>query len=92
VRADSLKDAFEFIKNNEYGQTACIYTSSGGTAREFKYRAEANMIGVNIGIAAPMAFFPLGGKKGSFFGDIKGQGREIFQFFTDAKIIIQRWF
>jgi malonate-semialdehyde dehydrogenase (acetylating)/methylmalonate-semialdehyde dehydrogenase len=92
VRADSLDDALEFIKKNEYGQTACIYTSSGKAAREFKYRVEANMIGVNIGIAAPMAFFPLGGRKGSFFGDIKGQGREIFQFFTDAKILIQRWF
>ena len=92
VRADSLDDALEFIKKNEYGQTACIYTSSGKAAREFKYRVEANMIGVNIGIAAPMAFFPLGGRKGSFFGDIKGQGREIFQFFTDSKILIQRWF
>lgn len=92
VRTESLEDALGFIKNNEYGQTACIYTSSGKAAREFKYRAEANMIGINIGVAAPMAFFPLGGKKGSFFGDIKGQGREIFQFFTDAKISIQRWF
>jgi malonate-semialdehyde dehydrogenase (acetylating)/methylmalonate-semialdehyde dehydrogenase len=92
VRADSLDEAIEFIQKNEYGQTACIYTSSGKTVRDFKYRVEANMIGINIGIAAPMAFFPLGGRKGSFFGDIKGQGREIFQFFTDTKILIERWF
>ncbi len=79
------------INGSEYGNAACLYTSSGKTAREFKYRAEASMLGINIGIAAPMAFFPFGGTKGSFFGDIKGHGREIFQFFTDTKVTIQRW-
>jgi malonate-semialdehyde dehydrogenase (acetylating)/methylmalonate-semialdehyde dehydrogenase len=49
------------------------------------------MMGINLGIAAPMSFFPFGGSKGSFFGDIKGHGREVFQFFTDTKVVIQRW-
>jgi malonate-semialdehyde dehydrogenase (acetylating)/methylmalonate-semialdehyde dehydrogenase len=86
-----LDEGLKLIENSEYGQSTCIYTASGKTLREFKYKVTANMIGVNIGIAAPMAFFPLGGLKESFFGDIKAQGRELIHFFTDTKIIIQRW-
>ncbi len=91
LRVKDLDQGLALIKNCEYGNAACLYTSSGKTAREFKYRAEASMLGINIGIAAPMAFFPFGGTKCSFFGDIKGHGREIIQFFTDTKVVIQRW-
>jgi malonate-semialdehyde dehydrogenase (acetylating)/methylmalonate-semialdehyde dehydrogenase len=91
IRVKNLDEGLKLIENSEYGQSACIYTSSGKTFREFKYKVTANMIGVNIGVAAPMAFFPLGGLKESFFGDIKAQGREIIQFYTDTKVVIQRW-
>ncbi len=91
MRARDLDEGIRLIQDSEYGNAACLYTSSGKAAREFKYRVPASMIGINIGIAAPMAFFPFGGAKGSFFGDIKGHGREIVQFFTDTKVVIQRW-
>jgi malonate-semialdehyde dehydrogenase (acetylating) / methylmalonate-semialdehyde dehydrogenase len=91
VRVKDLEEAIRLIDESEYGNAACLYTSSAKTVREFKYRAGAGMIGVNIGIAAPMSFFPFGGMKGSFFGDIKGHGREVIQFFTDTKVVIQRW-
>lgn len=92
IQARDLNEAIEMINNNEYANAACLYTNCGKTVREFKYRAAPSMIGVNIGIAAPMAFFPFGGNRGSFFGDLKGHGREIFQFFTDTKVVIVRWF
>jgi malonate-semialdehyde dehydrogenase (acetylating)/methylmalonate-semialdehyde dehydrogenase len=91
VRVKNLDEGIQLMQNSEYGNAACLYTTSGKTAREFKYRATASMLGINIGIAAPMAFFPFGGAKGSFFGDIKGHGREIVQFYTDTKVVIQRW-
>ena len=69
-----------------------IFTQSGKSARDFKYRVHASMTGVNIGVAAPMSFFSFGGAKGSFFGDLKGHGRDAFDFFTDKKVVISRWF
>lgn len=91
VRVKDLDEGLKLIDNSEYGNAACLYTTNGCTAREFKYRVGASMIGINLGIAAPMAYFPFGGMKGSFYGDIKGHGREVFQFFTDTKVVIQRW-
>jgi malonate-semialdehyde dehydrogenase (acetylating)/methylmalonate-semialdehyde dehydrogenase len=91
VRVKNLDEGIRLMQKSEYGNAACLYTTSGKTAREFKYRVPASMIGINLGIAAPMAFFPFGGAKGSFFGDIKGHGREIVQFYTDTKVVIQRW-
>jgi malonate-semialdehyde dehydrogenase (acetylating)/methylmalonate-semialdehyde dehydrogenase len=91
MRVGSLDEGLKLIENSEYGNAASLYTTNGKTAREFKYRAGASMMGINLGIAAPMSFFPFGGAKGSFFGDIKGHGREIIQFFTDTKVVIQRW-
>jgi len=91
MRVKNLDEGLSLIENSEYGNAACLYTTNGKTAREFKYRAVASMMGINLGIAAPMSFFPFGGAKGSFFGDIKGHGREVFQFFTDTKVVIQRW-
>ena len=91
MRTDDLEGAISIIRENNYGNAASILTTSGRSAREFTYRAECSMMGINVGIAAPMAFFPFGGTKGSFFGDIKAHGREIIDFFTDKKVIITRW-
>jgi malonate-semialdehyde dehydrogenase (acetylating)/methylmalonate-semialdehyde dehydrogenase len=80
------------INTRGFANAACIYTSSGAAAREFKYRVMPSMVGINIGIAAPMSFFPFGGAGNSMFGDTKAHGQEIFNFFTDTKVVIQRWF
>ncbi len=92
VRAGSLDDVIDLINTRGFANAACIYTQNGGVVREFKYRVKPSMVGVNIGIAAPMSFFPFGGAGNSMFGDIKGHGQEIFQFFTDTKVVIERWF
>ncbi len=91
ARAKDLEEAINLINSRGLANAACIYTNSGAAVREFKYRVRPSMIGVNIGIAAPMSFFPFGGAGDSMFGDIKGHGCEIFQFFTDTKVVIQRW-
>ncbi|MBW2259892.1 MAG: CoA-acylating methylmalonate-semialdehyde dehydrogenase [Deltaproteobacteria bacterium] len=92
VRAKNLDEVIELVNSRNYANASCIYTSSGAAAREFKYRVKPSMVGVNIGIAAPMSFFPFGGSGNSMFGDVKGHGQEIFQFFTDTKVVIERWF
>jgi malonate-semialdehyde dehydrogenase (acetylating)/methylmalonate-semialdehyde dehydrogenase len=90
-RADSLDDALEIIRRHPLANASSIFTTSGKHARDFKYRVEASMTAVNLGVAAPMSFFGFGGAKGSFFGDLKAHGREAFDFFTDRKIVISRW-
>lgn len=92
TRVDDLDQAMELVNSRGFANAACLYTSSGRTAREFKHHVEPSMIGINIGIAAPMSYFPFGGAGDSFFGDLKGHGREIFQFFTDTKVVIARWY
>ena len=92
MRARSFDKAIEMIHSNPYGNAASIFTSSGKWAREFQYRVQCGNIGINIGIAAPMAFFPFSGMKDSFFGSLHGQGREAVRFFTESKVVIQRWF
>jgi malonate-semialdehyde dehydrogenase (acetylating)/methylmalonate-semialdehyde dehydrogenase len=89
---EDFDQALDIIHGLPYGNAASIFTTSGKWAREFKYRAKIGNIGVNIGIAAPIASFPFGGKKNSFFGDLHGQGRDAIQFFTDRKVVITRWF
>ncbi len=91
VRVNDLEEAVDLVNTRNYANAACIYTNSGAAAREFKYRVTPSMVGVNIGIAAPMSFFPFGGAGASMFGDVKGHGQEIFQFFTDTKVVIERW-
>ncbi len=92
VKARDLDEAIDIIHANPYGNAASIYTSSGQWAREFKYRVQCGNIGINIGIVAPMAFFPFSGSKDSFFGDLHGQGRDAIDFFTENKVVISRWF
>lgn len=92
IRADDLTEVIQLVNTRDFANASCIYTQNAKTVREFKYRAKPAMIGVNIGIAAPMSFFPFGGSGNSMFGDLKGHGREAFQFFTDAKVVIERYF
>jgi malonate-semialdehyde dehydrogenase (acetylating)/methylmalonate-semialdehyde dehydrogenase len=90
-RADSVEDAVAMMHANRYGNACSIFTTSGKAAREFRYRAGISMIGVNIGVAAPMAFFPFGGSKASFYGDLKAQGKDAISFYTDQRVVISRW-
>ena len=91
ARAASLEAALEMLAKSPFGNAASIFTNSGRAAREFRYRAGISMIGVNIGVAAPMAFFPFGGTRNSFYGDLKAQGRDAVSFFTDQRVVISRW-
>jgi malonate-semialdehyde dehydrogenase (acetylating)/methylmalonate-semialdehyde dehydrogenase len=92
IRVPDFESALETIALSRYGNAASIFTQNGGYAREFKYRVQAGNIGVNIGVAAPIAAFPFGGMKDSFFGDLHGQGPDAINFFTDRKVVIERWF
>ncbi len=92
MKANTFDEAVEMVKRHELGNASSIFTSSGKYAREYRYRVEPSMLGVNIGVAAPMAFFPFGGAKGSFFGDLKAHGRDAVEFYTDKKVTITRWF
>ena len=91
MKADDFEDAVEMINDSRYGNAASIFTDSGKHAREFKYSVNAGNIGVNIGVAAPSASFPFGGQKDSFFGDLHGQGMDSIEFYTERKIVIERW-
>jgi malonate-semialdehyde dehydrogenase (acetylating)/methylmalonate-semialdehyde dehydrogenase len=88
----TLDDAFRIMDAHPNANATSIFTSSGKAARDFAHRATASMVGVNIGVAAPMAYFPFGGARDSFFGDLKVHGRDAFQFYTDGKVTISRWF
>ncbi|WP_455367491.1 CoA-acylating methylmalonate-semialdehyde dehydrogenase [[Eubacterium] cellulosolvens] len=92
MRAGNLQEAIDIIHKNPFGNAASIFTSNGKWAREFQHEVQCGNIGINIGIAAPMAFFPFSGMKDSFFGTLHGQGREATRFFTESKVVIQRWF
>lgn len=87
-----LDDVFTLMEAHPNANATSIFTSSGKAAREFSHRATASMVGVNIGVAAPMAYFPFGGARDSFFGDLKVHGRDAFEFYTDKKVTISRWF
>ncbi len=87
----TLEAALELVNRGPHGNMACIFTRSGAAARKFRYEAEAGDIGINVGIAAPMAFFPFSGWKESFFGDLHGQGWDAVEFFTQKKVVIERW-
>jgi malonate-semialdehyde dehydrogenase (acetylating)/methylmalonate-semialdehyde dehydrogenase len=88
----SLEEAVALLRAHPNANATSIFTSSGRAAREFARHATATMVGVNIGVAAPMAYFPFGGARDSFFGDLKVHGRDAFEFYTDKKVTISRWF
>jgi len=92
MRVKNLDEAIEMCNANPFGNGNAIFTSSGKSAREFQYRITSGNVGINIGIVAPMAFFPFSGMKDSFFGILHTQGQEAIRFFTESKVVIQRWF
>ena len=91
VHANDLDDALAFLERSAYGNQASLFTSSGSAARRFRYEAPAGNIGINIGVAAPMAYFPFSGWKDSFFGVMHGQGRDAVEFYSEKKVVIERW-
>lgn len=91
LRVQTLDEAIAIINDHEYGNGASIYTQSGYHARKFKLETQAGMIGVNIGIPAPVAYLPFGGMKSSQFADIKAQGKAVVDFFTEDKIVTERF-
>ena len=87
----SIENAIEFINKSKYGNMSCIFTQDGLTARTFRNQVMTGNVGINIGVAAPVAQFPFSGWKESFFGDLHGQGRHAVEFFTQTKVVIERW-
>ena len=91
IHLDTIDQAIALVNSGQYGNMACLFTNSGAAARKFRYEAEAGNIGINIGVAAPMAFFPFSGWKESFFGDLHGQSNHAVEFFTQTKVVVERW-
>ncbi|HTS31933.1 MAG TPA: CoA-acylating methylmalonate-semialdehyde dehydrogenase [Bryobacteraceae bacterium] len=92
IRVDTLDDAINLVNRSPFGNATAIFTSSGKAAREYSSRCEVGMVGVNVGVAAPMAFFPFAGWKNSFFGDLHAHGKDAVAFYTEQKVIMSRWF
>jgi len=92
VRADSLDDAIDIVNQSRFGNGTSIFTESGAAVRRYRHDVEVGMIGVNIGVAAPVAFFPFSGWKGSFFGDLHAHGTDAVEFYTRKKTVTTRWF
>ncbi|HKX00769.1 MAG TPA: CoA-acylating methylmalonate-semialdehyde dehydrogenase [Bryobacteraceae bacterium] len=92
IRVKDLDEAIELVNRSAFGNTTSIFTSDGKSAREYAARIEVGMVGVNVGVAAPMAFFPFSGWKQSFFGDLHAHGRDAISFYTEQKVIMTRWF
>jgi malonate-semialdehyde dehydrogenase (acetylating)/methylmalonate-semialdehyde dehydrogenase len=91
MHADSVEEAIAIVNQRAYGNMASIFTSSGAAAREFRYAVSAGNIGINIGVAAPMAYFPFSGWNESFFGDLHGQAHHGVEFYTQTKVVVERW-
>ena len=91
MRASGIEEAIDIVNGSSYGNMACLFTSSGAAARQFRYEARVGNVGINVGVAAPMAYFPFSGWKDSFFGDLHAQGRDAIDFFTEKKVVVERW-
>jgi malonate-semialdehyde dehydrogenase (acetylating)/methylmalonate-semialdehyde dehydrogenase len=91
VHAATLDEAIDLVNAGRYGNMACLFTRDGASARRFRHEALAGNIGINVGVAAPMAFFPFSGWKESFFGDLHAQGRHGVEFYTQTKVVVERW-
>lgn len=88
---ETIDEAISLVNSGAYGNQACLFTTTGASARKFRHEAEVGNIGINIAVAAPMAFFPFSGARESFFGDLHGQGRDAIEFFTQEKVVVERW-
>jgi malonate-semialdehyde dehydrogenase (acetylating)/methylmalonate-semialdehyde dehydrogenase len=91
MHAATIDDAIEIVNARRFGNMACIFTTSGSAARQFRYAVDAGNVGINIGVAAPMAYFPFSGWNDSFFGDLHAQGRHGVEFYTQTKVVVERW-
>jgi malonate-semialdehyde dehydrogenase (acetylating)/methylmalonate-semialdehyde dehydrogenase len=91
MHVSDLDEAIALVNRAAYGNMACLFTNSGAAARKFRNQAQAGNIGINIGVAAPMAFFPFSGWKESFFGTLHGQAQHAVEFYTQTKVVIERW-
>jgi malonate-semialdehyde dehydrogenase (acetylating)/methylmalonate-semialdehyde dehydrogenase len=91
MHADNLEEGIKIANSHSYGNMACLFTNNGAAARKFRNRVEAGNVGINIGVAAPMAFFPFSGWKESFYGTLHGQANHAVEFFTQTKVVIERW-
>lgn len=91
VHADTVEDAIAMIERSAYGNASSIFTASGAAARKFRNEVSTGNVGINLGVPAPMAYFPFSGWKGSFFGVMHAQGRDAIEFYTDKKVIVERW-
>lgn len=91
MHAQTIDEAIQMVNNRGYGNMACLFTGSGAVARKFRYEADAGNVGINIGVAAPMAFFPFSGWNESFFGDLHAQSRHGIEFYTQTKVVVERW-
>jgi acyl-CoA reductase-like NAD-dependent aldehyde dehydrogenase len=92
IRVKTLDEAIQLVNRSPFGNATSIFTSNGKAAREYSSRIEVGMVGVNVGVAAPMAFFPFAGWKNSFFGDLHAHGKDAVAFYTEQKVIMSRWF
>jgi malonate-semialdehyde dehydrogenase (acetylating)/methylmalonate-semialdehyde dehydrogenase len=92
IPAASLDEAIEIINRSRFGNGTSIFTESGSAVRRFRHEVEAGMVGVNIGVAAPVAFFPFSGWKDSFLGDLHAHGTDAVEFYTRKKTVTSRWF
>jgi malonate-semialdehyde dehydrogenase (acetylating)/methylmalonate-semialdehyde dehydrogenase len=91
MHADSVETAIDIVNRSPFGNMACLFTTSGAAARQFRYETRVGNIGINVGVAAPMAYFPFSGWKDSFFGDLHAQGRDAIDFYTEKKVVVERW-
>ena len=91
IRAKDLDEAVSVVNRSEFGNASSIFTGSGAEGREFATRTQSGMVGVNVGVPAPSAFFPFAGWKGSFYGDLHALGRDAVQFYTETKVVTSRW-
>jgi malonate-semialdehyde dehydrogenase (acetylating)/methylmalonate-semialdehyde dehydrogenase len=91
MQADTIDAAIDLVNDAAYGNMACLFTTSGAAARQFRYETRVGNVGINVGVAAPMAYFPFSGWKDSFFGDLHAQGRDAIDFYTEKKVVVERW-
>ncbi|MEY2570994.1 MAG: malonate-semialdehyde dehydrogenase (acetylating) / methylmalonate-semialdehyde dehydrogenase [Acidimicrobiaceae bacterium] len=91
TRVPDLDEALRLVNRGSYGNMACLFTENGHAARRFRYEAQAGNIGINVGVAQPMASFPFSGWGDSFFGDLHAHGHHAIEFFTQTKVVVERW-
>ncbi|MFC5404098.1 CoA-acylating methylmalonate-semialdehyde dehydrogenase [Cohnella soli] len=91
VRAETLAEAVELANRSEFANGACLFTQDGSNVRYFRENIDAGMLGINLGVPAPMAFFPFSGWKKSFYGDLHANGNDGVEFYTRKKMVTARW-